>query len=113
MVLHQAAHRPLCSMWNRGSVFNAVNNVLSGYKWRLGIGSAASLTTSFLSSGASYYNYSGVDASSPVSLNSNQIDKARLAMNAFAKVANLTFTETTDNASNAGDIRWETPLIRI
>jgi Ca2+-binding RTX toxin-like protein len=88
-----------------GSPDAGVNNLLYSQKWGSGIGASAALLTSF-STAASAYSYADTATSSVLVFNASQIAAAWGAMSAVAAVANITFTETTDSASNAGDIRW-------
>lgn len=83
----------------------SIDNLLYDTKWGDSVmGSAVSLTYSF-STSASVYAYSG-EPSSKLAFSTGQIDAARNALDAYAAVANLTFVETTDTASSAGDKIW-------
>jgi serralysin len=88
-----------------GSVDASITNLLGGAKWGGAIGAGVSLTTSF-SNLNSTYDYSTGDTEKVVPLLSTQIAAARKAMAGWAAVAKISFTEITDSASNAGDIRW-------
>lgn len=88
-----------------GSTSASITNLLGGSKWGGGIGSGVSLTTSF-STLNSRYGYSTGDTARVTAFSLAQITAARSAMAGWAATANITFTETTDSATNAGDIRW-------
>lgn len=82
-----------------------VKNLLYTQKWGFGIGVNVALLTSF-STATSAYGYTDTATSGVAVFSSAQIAGAWGAMNAVAAVAGITFTETTDSAFNAGDIRW-------
>jgi len=86
----------------------SIRNLATGYKWGSTVGSSASLTYSFAVAGVSQYQYHPADTewTSVSSFTANQQAAAQSAMQKFANVANITFTQTTDTASTAGDIRW-------
>ena len=85
----------------------SISSLLGAIQWgdHFGAGTAINLTTSF-STSASVYGYTDIATSGMQALTAVQINAARVSMNAWAAVANITFTETTDSATNAGDIRW-------
>ena len=86
-----------------------IDALSSGVRWGTsGAGSPVALTFSF-PSGTAFFDTgdypSGSEVSSYSSLNATQQAAARLALQAWANVANITFTEIADNATVVGDIR--------
>jgi serralysin len=90
-----------------------IDSLVAGYKWGAGVGTGASITYSFpdFSAGATWSTYydpanggSG-EPSNAFSLSAQQQTQFAAALQGWANVANLTFTQTTDTASNVGDIR--------
>ena len=80
-------------------------------KWGGALGTGASLSFSFPylnGSSATWQTNYGVEpnASSVFGLNPTQVAAARGALQAWANVANLTFTEVADTSSNVGDFRF-------
>ncbi|MBD8049689.1 M10 family metallopeptidase [Limnohabitans radicicola] len=94
----------------------AIDALLSGYKWSSN-GSATQLSYSFPwingavavfsgYDGASYSSNGEATASSHFGLNATQQLAAIAALQAWASVANLQFTQVADTATNVGDIRF-------
>src|SRR5512138_65092 len=80
-----------------------------GYKWGAGgAGSAAAITYSFPSYGATwigdYLNGEPFDGFQPFT--NAQKSAARQSLAAWSSVANVSFTEISDTPSNVGDIRF-------
>jgi hypothetical protein len=94
-----------------GGSSTSIQNLLTGVKWGLAIGSAAPLTYSFYSP-SSVYNYTTLEfggftfAMEPVQLNASQMAGAQAAMAAWANVSRVTFSAVSDSGAAAGDIRW-------
>ena len=85
----------------------SVRNLSGGIKWGTEApGNGASLTYSFLVQGISQYNESEGGSSVTSSFTDAQKSAAQSSMQKYANVANLTFSQVTDTASSAGDIRW-------
>ncbi|MCZ8221027.1 MAG: M10 family metallopeptidase, partial [Acidovorax sp.] len=85
----------------------SVRNLAGGLKWGgEGIGSGASLTYSFLAQGVSQYDEDEGNSAITSPFNAAQKTAAQSAMQKYANVANLTFTQVTDTPDSAGDIRW-------
>ena len=86
----------------------SVRNLATGGKWGGAIGSGASLTYSFLVPGVSQYQYpvGSTEWQTGTTFTLAQQNAAKLAMQSFANVADITFTQRLDSASQAGDIRW-------
>ncbi len=78
----------------------------AGIKWGSGpVGTGATLTYSFYVAGVSQYQEA--EGQSPAfSFTPQQQSAAQMGMQSFANVANITFTQVTDTANSAGDIRW-------
>ncbi|AXF85214.1 Serralysin B [Ephemeroptericola cinctiostellae] len=85
-------------------------------KWGSGLGQGINLTYSFYQTGTPVYyvlsNNQVVQTTTPQNtsifstMNSTQQAVAKNVMGVYAAVSNVTFSETSDNASGAGDIRW-------
>ena len=88
-----------------GSFDQSINNLLLGEKWGSGIGAGVNLAYSF-STTASTYGYSDGETQNKAVFSAAQIAGAQLAMGRWAAVANIVFTQITDSATAAGDIRW-------
>ena len=97
---------------------NYIDSLLSDDKWGGSIGSGTSLTYSFRSN-SSLYPTDSVTGYGPSNgsgepwqpwnfLTSTQIIGIKAALNAWADVANLNFTEVIDSSTVAGDIRFST-----
>ena len=93
---------------------NFIDAELYGTKWGGPVGTAVSLTYSFASTG-SYYStaYSEYGPTTGVGepwnsweLTATQKDVVRAALAEWSSLANITFTEVTDSASKAGEIRF-------
>ncbi|MHA6495521.1 M10 family metallopeptidase, partial [Pseudomonas borbori] len=85
-----------------------IDSLMYGIKWGGPLGSGATLSYSFLSS-RSYYasNYSYDDEYlNSYQLSSNQKTAVTQALDAWATVANIDFSLTTDSLLNAGDLRF-------
>ncbi|HEX5330359.1 M57 family metalloprotease, partial [Sulfuricurvum sp.] len=90
-----------------------INTLLSGYKWGGATGTGTSLSFSFpwtTNSTALWEdNYSPSDepnSATHFGLNSAQSDIARTALQRWANVTNLTFTEIAETGNEVGDIRF-------
>ncbi|CUV65016.1 putative Serralysin [Sulfurovum sp. enrichment culture clone C5] len=91
-----------------------INTLLYGIKWEISsIGTAINLTYSFpytTSSTANwtsdYYYLNGEPYFTTSGLSSTQIIAAISAMQSWANVANITFTEVVENGDEVGDIRF-------
>ncbi|MDD2179151.1 M10 family metallopeptidase C-terminal domain-containing protein, partial [Acidovorax sp. D2M1] len=85
----------------------SVRNLAGGVKWGIeGLESGASLTYSFLVQGVSLYEEDEGNSAITSSFSAAQKAAAQTAMQKYANIANLTFTQVTDTATSAGDIRW-------
>ncbi|HLA31196.1 MAG TPA: M10 family metallopeptidase, partial [Pseudomonas sp.] len=85
-----------------------INSLVYGTKWGGALGSGASLSYSFLS-GSSYYanDYSSDNEHlNSYQLTSNQKTAVTQALGAWAAVANISFSLTSDSSSNVGDLRF-------
>lgn len=90
-----------------------IDTLLLGSKWGGVIGSAATIFYSFPSSrfnglwsqDPAEYGYSTAEYHTLVGLNTAQQSAAVSALNAWASVANITFTKVTETTSAVGDIR--------
>lgn len=85
------------------------DSLLAGVKWGKELGTSASLTYSFYQDGVSQFadNYS--DEGEPdgaYALSSAQKNIVQWALSKWSAVANLTFTQVTDTASNVGTLRF-------
>lgn len=85
-----------------GSHNNSIDNLLNGVKWGNALGQGASLLLSISNSHSTYNGGLG----NLKNFSTTQIDAIHNAMQAWQNIANITFTEITDSATNAGDIRW-------
>ena len=90
-----------------------IDALLGGIKWGGALGSSAALTFSFpySQSGtamwASNPSYSDLnEPSSSFGLDAQAQAAARAALSAWSNVANVTFTEVADSATDVGDIRF-------
>ena len=82
----------------------SVRNLAGGLKWGPeGLGSGASLTYSFLVEGVSQYNENEGNSAITSAFNAAQKTAAQSAMQKYANVANLTFSQVTDTTTSAGD----------
>jgi serralysin len=91
---------------------NSTDALLSGTQWGTRVGSSATLTYSFpwasstSAAWASSPNYSTLnEPSSAYALTAAQQSFVRLALASWGNVANITFTEVAESASNVGDLR--------
>jgi serralysin len=85
----------------------SVRNLAGGQKWGIeGVGNGVSLTYSFLVQGTSIYNENEGNSGVTSSFAPAQKTAAQSAMQKYANVANLNFSQVTDTATSAGDIRW-------
>lgn len=85
-----------------------IDALLGDIKWGEGTGVGVELTFSF-PSGTAYWssNYSANDEPSAFSgLGIDERDQVRAALQSWADVANITFVEVTDNATEVGDLRF-------
>ncbi|MBE9609087.1 M10 family metallopeptidase [Chitinilyticum piscinae] len=90
------------------STNNAINALLCGTKWGGALGSGVSMTYSF-NSNQSYYtqNYSADrEYENAYLLNANQQNNVKAALQTWANVANLKFSQVTDSQAAAGDLRF-------
>lgn len=81
-----------------------VDALLAGYRW-----ASPAISYSFIVPGVSHYASDYPDLgfwSASAGFSANQQGATRSALGAWANVANLTFTQTLDNASTAGTIRF-------
>jgi serralysin len=85
-----------------GSPDASITNLLTGAKWGTALGESATLQVSFSTANSTYTGGLG----GLQNFSTMQIDAARTVMDKWQAVANLTFTEVADSATNAGDIRW-------
>lgn len=96
---------------------NHIDALMVGEKWGDDLGQGVSLTYSFPSwinntptfmgpSDQDYSNVNEYDASTVFGFDTNQQAAAKLALAAWAGVANLTFTEIADTANSVGNIRF-------
>lgn len=85
-----------------------INALLYGSRWGSGNGSTVELTYSFITSSSQFQsNYTSSQEyrnSQPVS--AAQQAPIRTALAAWARVANITFTEVTETSTSAGDVRF-------
>lgn len=91
------------------SGLNHIDSLLGGSKWGGALGTAASLTYSFLIPGVSQYvsDYSSDNEyTNAFALTAAQKTAARLALASWSEVANLGFREVTDSSTVAGDLRF-------
>lgn len=82
--------------------------LLGGVKWGGAVGTGAKLTYSFGSASSLYDDYAA-NAEPYVGysvMTTAQKANALAAMKSYANVAAVTFTQVTDSATSAGDIRW-------
>ena len=88
---------------------NYIDSLLTGRKWGGATGTAANLTFSFGQPGVSVYR-SGYGYQEPLSgfaaFSDTQKNATRKALVAWSEIANIDFTEVTDSASVAGDLRF-------
>ena len=82
-----------------------VKNILYGMKWGTGFGEGITLSYSF-STASSVFSYSTPAISQIKDISDGQKASALSVMSLWSDVANITFSETTDSSSGAGDIRW-------
>lgn len=97
---------------------STTNTLLSGYKWGSAVGSGATLSYSFPWANSSSATFSGPNGSGNYStddepnatthygLSATEQTAARNALQAWADVANLSFSEVTESSTNVGDIRF-------
>ena len=94
---------------------NTIDSLLNQYeiKWSSTSGSVTALTYSFpWRNGASAYWQSNYSSSSEpqaamhFGMNATQMSAASSALQAWANVANITFTQVADTATNVGDFRF-------
>lgn len=88
-----------------GTHSQSIKNLLSGNKWGGDIGSGVSLTYSFTDY-ASTFNYAAAGMSELKLMTQTQQLAAQNAMQAWADVANITFSQVSESTTLAGDIRW-------
>ncbi|WP_144290161.1 calcium-binding protein [Ideonella sp. A 288] len=95
------------SATTEGGTDLSIQNLLVGQKWGgVTMGSAVALTYS-LGAGASAYNYEdGSTVVNRTTLNPTQATAALAVMASYAAVSKLTFSALADNATTAGDIRF-------
>lgn len=96
----------------------SIDSLLGGDKWGGAVGVATSVSYSFpwtSSSTAVFAGHNGIGAYSSLNepnaavhygLTTTQQAAARLAMQSWANVANLTFSEVSESSTNVGDIRF-------
>jgi hypothetical protein len=96
----------------------SINSLLGGDKWGGATGTGGSLSYSFPWTSSSTAIFSGHDgvgdysslneqnASSHYGLSTTQQVAARAALQSWANVANLNFSEVADSSANVGDIRF-------
>jgi len=87
---------------------NYIDSLLTGRKWGGARGTAANLTFSFGQPGVSVYRSGygfGELDSGYAALSDTQKNATRKVLAAWSEIANINFTEVTDSASVAGDIR--------
>ncbi len=101
-----------------------INALLAGIKWGGAVGTGATITYSFPWADAGTATFVGPNGSSDYSdaqehqatqhygLNSTEQAAATAALQAWASVANLTFTKSVDTSTTVGDIRfaWSSAL---
>lgn len=90
------------------STDSQINALIDDARWGTGSGATVALTYSFESSASRYStNYSSTNEylNSQV-LRTDQKAAVRTALTAWARVANITFTEVTDSSTEAGDLRF-------
>jgi serralysin len=83
-----------------------VDSLLVSSKWGGGIGTSVSLTYSFGGADSVYASGYSEPTNGFASLSAVQKSAAAMALSGWAEVANVSFTEVTDSASVAGDIRF-------
>jgi len=85
------------------------DGVLSGYQWGNVNGRSQRLSYSFPDNGSTWpFDYGSGEPFYPyqyATLNSTQRNEFKAILNAWAEVANLTFSEVADSATSQGDIR--------
>jgi serralysin len=87
-----------------------IDSLLGGQKWRNGIGTGVTLTYSLHGAASTYdpqarYHDDG-PYTNPVTLSETTKVAIRLALNKWAKVANITFTELADTGASSGILRF-------
>ncbi|WP_137888973.1 M10 family metallopeptidase [Pseudomonas sp. 2FE] len=85
-----------------------IDSLVYGSKWGGALGSSAALSYSFLSSSSYYateYSFDNEHLNS-YQLTSNQKAAVTQALGAWAAVANISFSLTTDSSTNVGDLRF-------
>lgn len=84
----------------------SIKYLLAGGKWGGGLGNPANLTYSF-SKLSSFYSYSSQEAvaANIFEFSTSQKTGMRNALANFAQIAGLVFTEVSDTATSAGDLR--------
>lgn len=85
-----------------------INALLGGTRWGSGNGSTVALTYSFIATGSQFQsNYtSSQEYRNSQSVSTAQKTAIRTALAAWARVANITFTEVSETTSSVGDIRF-------
>lgn len=84
-----------------------IDSLLTGSRWGVSTDSVTQLTYSFPSGAVfSDYLYSHEYTSGWFSFNSAQQNYAEQALQGWAELANISFTQVTDNANTHGDIRF-------
>lgn len=93
---------------SKRSKISGIDNLIfrqsGGTKWGTGINQGLNLTFSFSSTTSTFL--AGLSPGSKLNLTTQQMATARQAMQVYANISNLSFTEVTDTSSSAGDIRW-------
>lgn len=87
-----------------------VEMLVYGTKWGGAIGTGVNLTYSFYDAGVSQYDYQYTAErpyqNSPYELTAAQETAIRAALDTWAAVSGLTFTEVVDDATSAGELRF-------
>ena len=85
---------------------NHIDSLLGLYKWGGALGTGANLTYSFGTANSIYASGYSEPTNGFAEFSSHQKAQTRLALEFWSDVADLTFTEVTDSASVAGDLRY-------
>ena len=83
-----------------------VQMLVYGTKWGGAVGTGVNLTYSFYRPGVSQYSYSGEIDNNPYQLSAGLETAVRESLQKWADVSGLSFTEVTDDAVSAGELRF-------
>lgn len=85
---------------------NNIDSLLSVYKWDGGLGTGANLTFSFGTASSVYISGYTEATNGFAEFTAHQKQQTRAALDFWSNVADITFTEVTDSATVAGDLRF-------